>query len=140
MTFKMTTWRDPQLMMTVSETRSEDKRTQSEIIERAPFTCDCRKLKFLKRASCFLHFGFRPCLQKQNLETLAWDNFCQCRLVLRSRRRQLVMAPFSLSLLWVVAKVEFRSVEDSVCLMPGVGTEVCACPPRLRSCLDDVGT
>jgi hypothetical protein len=50
--------RDLQWTMTVLETRSEDKRTRSEIIERAPFTCDCRKPKFLKGVSHFLYFVF----------------------------------------------------------------------------------
>ncbi len=71
---------------------------------------NCRKWKLLKRASYILYFGFRPCLQKWHLWTLPGDNFYQCRLVLRSRRRQLVMAPC----FFVVASVELQSLAEAL--------------------------
>jgi hypothetical protein len=45
----------------VLESKAIDKTLRSEIIERAPFTCDFRKWKFLKRVSSdILYFGFCP--------------------------------------------------------------------------------
>jgi hypothetical protein len=51
MLFIVSMWRDPRWRMMVLESKSTDETLRSEIIERAPFTCDCRKWKVLKPVS-----------------------------------------------------------------------------------------